>query len=161
MKNAGKSNIKWVMNMLIILPVFILIGCKENKRTSQQNMMVHTETIQAVKVFSAGGELGFSSNTVINKDSIHYTRTMAANEANNRSYSRKVKPEDWKNLVDKIDLKMFGGVKEGYSVQPVDGIDTKIIITTSAGEISKMNAHNDPEWRKILDDVEEYGGKYK
>ncbi|SDJ11758.1 hypothetical protein [Chryseobacterium jejuense] len=161
MKDVGKSNIKGVMNMLIILLVFILTGCKEDKSTSQQNMMVPATTIQAVKVVSAGGELGFSSSTVIDKDSIHYSRTMAANEANNMEYNRKLKPEDWKNLVDKIDLKMFGAAKEGHSVQPVDGIDTKIIVTTSAGDISKMNAHNDPEWKKILDDMEQYGGKYK
>ncbi|MGE8556622.1 MAG: hypothetical protein ACN6OB_22095 [Chryseobacterium jejuense] len=161
MKDVGKSNIKGVMNMLMILSIFTFIGCKEDKSTSQQNMIVHATTIQSVKVVSAGGGLGFSSSTVIDKDSIHYSRTMAANEANNMKYNRKLKSEDWKNLVDKIDLKMFGAAKEGHNVQPVDGIDTKIILTTSAGDISKMNAHNDPGWKKILDDVEQYGGKYK
>ncbi|BAP32509.1 uncharacterized protein CHSO_3472 [Chryseobacterium sp. StRB126] len=124
-------------------------------------MVGHTETILSVKVVSAGGELEFSSSTVIDKDSMHYHRTVAANEADNMAYNRKVKPEDWKNLVDKIDLKMFGAAKEGHSVQPVDGIDTKIIVTTGAGDISKMNAHDDPEWKKILDDVEQYGAQYK
>lgn len=164
MKEFTKSKIGmkyYAMNLLMILSVFTFISCKQDKRNTEKNNIVDILEIQSVKVVSAGGELGFSSSTVISKDSIHNSRTMAANEANNMEYRKKLKPEDWKNLVDNIDVKMFGAAKEGHSVQPVDGIDTKIIITTSAGDISKMNAHNDPEWEKILDIIEQYGGEYK
>lgn len=164
MKGFTKSGIEmkyYAMNLLMILSVFTFISCKQDKRNAEQINKVDLLEIQSIKVVSAGGELGFSSSTVINKDSIYYSRTMAVNEANNMEYSKKLKPEDWKNLVDKIDVKMFGAAKEGHSVQPVDGIDTKITITTTAGGISKMNAHNDPEWRKIQDRMDQYSGEYK
>ncbi|OCA79011.1 hypothetical protein BBH99_20020 [Chryseobacterium contaminans] len=158
---SGRGMKYYTVNLLMVLFVFICISCKQDKRNTEKNNMVGIPEIQAVKVVSAGGGLGFSSRTVINKDSIHYSRTMAANEANNMEYSKKLKPENWKNLVDKIDVKMFGAAKEGHSVQPVDGIDTKIIITTSAGDISKMNAYNDSAWKSIRDIIDQYNELYK
>lgn len=139
----------------------IFISCQENKSKTDQSNTIHTETIQSIKAISAGGEMGFFSSTSINKDSIHYSRTVAANEAENFTYSRKVKPEDWKNLVDKVDQKLFGAIKEGKSVQPVDGIDTKIIITTTTGDISKMNAYDDSAWKSIRDIIDQYNELYK
>lgn len=164
MKDIRKSDIRMgcsVLSMLMILSVFTFISCKENKRNTEQNTAVHTEQVQSVKMTSAGGQLGFSSTTLIDKDSIHYNRKMAANEANNLSYSRKIKPEDWKNLIDAIDQKMFGAAKEGHGVQPIDGIDTRIIVTTTAGDISKMNAYDDPAWKSIRDIVDKYNELYK
>lgn len=145
----------------MLLSLFLLVYCKENKSSKDQTAVVSPEQIQSVKVMSAGGELGFSSSTSINKDSIHYSRTVAANEADNLVYSKKMKSGDWKNLIDKVDMKLFGAAKEEQSVQPVDGIDRKIIVTTNAGEISKMNAYNDPAWKKILDGIDQYNQKYK
>lgn len=164
MKYIRKLDIKighYVLNMLMILFIFTLVGCKENKRKPEQNTAAHTDEVQSVKVASAGGALGFSSSTLIDKDSIHYSRTVATNEAENLSYSRKVKPEDWKNLVDAIDQKMFGAAKEGHSVQPVDGIDTRIIVTISGIDISKMNAYDDPAWKRIRDLADQLSGQYK
>ncbi|WP_160139983.1 hypothetical protein [Chryseobacterium sp. c4a] len=151
----------YILGKLMILSLLILISCKENKSKTDHNIMEHTETIQSVKMVSAGGELGFSSSTLIDKDSIHYSRTVAANEAENLTYSRKVKTEDWKNLVATTDQKLFRAAKEGKSVQPVDGIDTKIIITTSTGGISKMNAYDNPVWKNIRDLVDQLGGQYR
>ncbi|VEH21616.1 Uncharacterised protein [Chryseobacterium nakagawai] len=151
----------YVLIVLMISSIITLVCCKESNKKSEQNITVHTETIRSVKVVSAGGELGFSSSTLINKDSIYYNRTVAANEAENLSYSKKVKPEDWKKLVAAIDHKLFGSAKDGKSVQPVDGIDTKIIVTTSAGAISKMNAYDDPAWKNIRDLAEGYSNSYK
>lgn len=164
MKEFTKSRRRmkyYAINLLMILSVFTFLNCKEDKRKTEKESIVDIPEIQSVKVVSAGGELGFSSRTVINKDSIHYSRTMAANEANNMEYSKKLKPEDWKNLVDKIDVKMFGAAKEGHSVQPVDGIDISIIVTISASDISKMNAYNDPAWKRIRDIVDQYNELYK
>ncbi|WP_336959151.1 hypothetical protein [Chryseobacterium contaminans] len=145
-----------IINTLMMLSIITLVNCKENKTNSGQNTMTNIEQVQSVKVVSAGGALGFSSSTVIDKDSIHYNRTVAANEADNLIYNRKMKPEDWERLADKIDIKIFGAATEGKSVQPVDGIDTKIIITTSAGNISKMNAYDNPVWKRIRDEVDQY-----
>lgn len=150
-----------VLTMMMISSLITLVCCQENKPKTDQNNTVHPEAIQSVKVVSAGGALGFSSSTLMDKDSIHYSRTVATNETENLSYSKKVKPEDWKKLVDTIDQKLFKSVKEGHSVQPVDGIDTKIIVTTSTGAISKMNAYGDPAWKRIRDLADQFTGQYQ
>ncbi|MCS4301064.1 hypothetical protein [Chryseobacterium sp. BIGb0232] len=164
MKKKIPSVIKtkhYILGKILIIILLVFVSCKENKSKTDDNIMVHTETIQSVKMISAGGGLGFSSSTLIDKDSIHYRRTVAANEAENLTYSRDVKPEDWKKLVATIDQKLFRAVKEGKSVQPVDGIDTKIIVTTSAGDISKMNAYDDPAWKSIRDIIDHYNELYR
>lgn len=163
MKKNIQSGIKkrGMLDTLMALLILIFIGCKENKNSKDHDVNTNSELIQSVEVVSAGGELGFSSKTSIDKDSIHYDRTVAANPSDSLSYNRKMKSEDWKNLEDRIDLKMFGATKEGPSVQPVDGIDTRIIITTSAGEISKMNAQNNPQWKNILGIIDQYNDEYK
>ncbi|WP_347216161.1 hypothetical protein [Chryseobacterium sp.] len=163
MKKRIPSEIKkgYILGRLMILPLFTLICCKQKESGQNQNMITHIEPVESVKVVSAGGELGFSSSTLIDKDSIHYSRTVAANEADNLAYSRKLKPEDWKNLLDTINMKEFGAAKENPSVQPVDGIDTRIIVKTNAGEISKMNAYDDPAWKSIRDIIDQYSGSYR
>lgn len=161
MKNITIKMTLYVLTVLMISSIITLAGCKENKQKADQHSTVHTEAIESVKVISAGGAMGFSSSTLIDKDSIHYSRTVAANEAENFSYHKKVKPEDWKKLVGAIDQKLFAAAKEGKSVQPVDGIDTQIIVTTSTGDISKMNAYDVPTWKGIRDLADQFSGQYK
>ncbi|ULT24519.1 hypothetical protein KUH03_37095 [Sphingobacterium sp. E70] len=44
-------------------------------------------------------------------------------------------------------------LEEGKSVQPVDGVDTQIIIISDVDTISKMNAYNNKIWKSIVEHV--------
>lgn len=149
------------MGKLIVLSLFTFVGCKEGKKNTGQAVVVNAEHIKSIEVVAAGGEMGFYSSILMDKDSIHYQRTIAVNEAENLKYSKRTKPEDWKNLVGKINLDAFKMVKEGRSIQPVDGVDTKIIITNDKENVSKMNAQDNPVWQNVLDDVHQCNGEYK
>ncbi|WP_347220157.1 hypothetical protein [Chryseobacterium sp.] len=60
---------------------------------------------------------------------------------------------DWKNIVNTIDINTFRNVKEGKSMQPIDGFDTKIIIISNAHTVSKMNAYKNLIWKNILENI--------
>jgi len=141
------------MYKLVILSLF-LISCTETKnKTSNAPRVMKDVVIKSIEVINTGGQLGFHSSMFIDKDSTHYRQTVAANLANNSEYHKRTVPQDWENLTAKINLAEFRSSKEGRSVQPVDGIDTKIIIVSNTDTISKMNAYNNRVWKSIVEYV--------
>ncbi|MNX44049.1 hypothetical protein D3C86_745280 [compost metagenome] len=62
-------------------------------------------------------------------------------------------PQDWEALITQINLGEFRSSEEGKSVQPVDGVDTQIIIVSDVDTISKMNAYNNKIWKSIVEHV--------
>lgn len=140
-----------MINKLIIIFLLSLIGCNKNNKPSQHNP-IHTEEIRSLEVVNFGGKFGVHSSTLINHDSVHF-RHKINRESHNLEFSRKIKPEDWKNLVAEINLNDFRNMKEGKSMQPIDGIDSKIVMITNTDTISKMNGYDHPVWENILNHV--------
>ncbi|MEI2273495.1 hypothetical protein OHD16_15205 [Sphingobacterium sp. ML3W] len=141
------------MYKLVVLSLF-LIGCTETKnKTSNSPGVMKDVVIKSIEVINTGGQLGFHSCIFIDKDSTHYRQTVAANPANNSEYHKKTVSQDWEDLTAKINLAEFRSSEEGKSVQPVDGIDTQVIVVSDAGTISKMNAYNNKIWKSIVEYV--------
>ncbi|WP_104382137.1 hypothetical protein [Sphingobacterium sp. HMA12] len=131
-----------------------LLGCTDGShKTPNQPKAMEDVEIKSVEILSSGGELGYHTRILINKDSTHYKQTVAANPGNNSEYHKKTSPQDWKILIAKIDLVEFKASEEGKSVQPVDGIDTKISIVSNRDTTSKVNAYHSTVWKKIFEYV--------
>ncbi|MDF2476573.1 MAG: hypothetical protein K0S24_2056 [Sphingobacterium sp.] len=141
------------MYKLTVLSLFLL-SCADsnNHKTAQPKVMKNIE-IQSVEIMCAGGQLGYSSRMFIDEDSTHYKQTVAANPEKNSEYHKKTVPQDWHNLIAKINLVAFRSSKEGKSVQRMDGIDINIIVASNSDTISKMNAYNNSEWKYIVEHV--------
>lgn len=135
--------------------MFIACSKKENKKAGQSGS-TNIEQIRSVEVVNFGGGLSVYSSTLINQDSLYYQHRMATVESHDIKFSRKINPEDWRNIVAKINLNTFRKVKEGKTMQPVDGIDTKIVIISNKDTISKMNGYDQYVWKNILDEVSRY-----
>lgn len=133
---------------------FFLLRCADsnNHKTAQPKNMENIE-IRSVEIMCAGGQLGYSSRMLIDKDSTHYKQTVAVNPEKNSEYHKKTVSQDWSNLIANIDLVAFKSAKEGKSVQAMDGIDIKIIVVSNSDTISKMNAYNNSEWKYIVEHV--------
>lgn len=141
------------MYKLTVLSLFLL-SCADsnNHKTAQPKVMKNIE-IQSVEIMCAGGQLGYSSRMLIDEDSTHYKQTVAANPEKNSEYHKKTVPQDWHNLIAKINLVAFRSSKEGKSVQRMDGIDINIIVASNSDTISKINAYNNSEWKYIVEHV--------
>lgn len=141
------------MYKLVILSLF-LISCTNNKnRTVNQPVVMKDGGIKSIEIISSGGQLGSHSRMLIDKDSTHYRLTVAANPADNSEYHKKTVPQDWEALITQINLGEFRSSEEGKSVQPVDGVDTQIIIVSDVDTISKMNAYNNKIWKSVVEHV--------
>ncbi|RKE56314.1 hypothetical protein [Sphingobacterium detergens] len=141
------------MYKLVILSLF-LIGCTETKnKTSNSHGVMKDVVIKSIEVINTGGQLGSHSRMLIDRDSTHYRLTVAANPADNSEYHKKTVPKDWKDLTAQINLAEFRSSEEGKSIQPVDGVDTQIIIISDVDTISKMNAYNNKIWKSIVEHV--------
>jgi len=141
------------MYKIVVLFLF-LISCTNNKnRTVNQPTITKDVDIKSIEIISSGGQLGSHTRMLIDKDSTHYRLTVAANPADNSEYSKKTVPRDWEDLTAQINLVEFRSSEEGKSVQPVDGIDTQIIIVSDVDTISKMNAYNNRVWKSIVEHV--------
>jgi len=141
------------MYKLVILSLF-LISCTNNKnRTVNQPTITKDVDIKSIEIISSGGQLGSHTRMLIDKDSTHYRLTVAANPADNSEYHKKTVPQDWEALITQINLGEFRSSEEGKSVQPVDGVDTQIIIVSDVDTISKMNAYNNKIWKSIVEHV--------
>lgn len=139
------------MYKLVVLSLF-LISCTNNtKRTVNQPVVTKDLGIKSIEIISSGGQLGSHSRMLIDKDSTHYRLTVAANPADNSEYHKKTVSQDWEDLTAQINLAEFRSSKEGKSVQPVDGVDTQVIIVSDADTISKMNAYNNRVWKSIVE----------
>ncbi|MGE8553374.1 MAG: hypothetical protein ACN6OB_05470 [Chryseobacterium jejuense] len=144
------------MNKLIAVSLLVFIGChkKENNKLNQHNP-AQSEEIRSLEVINFGGKFGVYSRISINHDSVHYSHKINT-EPHKMEFSQKIKAEDWKNIINKIDLNAFRNVTEGKSLQPMDGIDTKIMIISNKDTLSKINAYDNPIWKSILENVHQY-----
>ncbi len=138
--------------LFILALIFTCCTDEKSKGRNQPTVMKETE-LKSVEVISTGGELGFYAHLSIDTDSTHYKQTVAANPADNSEYHKQTDLQDWKNLATKVDLTTFKAAKEGKSVQPVDGIDTKVVIVSNTDTISKMNAYNNSVWRDVVEQL--------
>lgn len=140
--------------ILLFILALIFICCTDEKSKGRNQLTVMKETeLKSVEVISTGGELGFYAHLSIDKDSTHYKQTVATNPADNSEYHKQTDLQDWKNLTIKINLTTFKTAKEGKSVQPVDGIDTKVVIVSNTDTISKMNAFNNSVWKDVVEQL--------
>ena len=74
---------------------------------------------------------------------------MVMDSTANMSIARPAGEGEWKMLLQNIDLAEFRRAQNGESVQPVDGTDTEITITTADETVSKSNAIGSATWNGI------------
>lgn len=133
-----------------------IIGCFQNSPKDSQSVKRAPESfgkIKSIEETSAGGEMGSFQSIFITKDSIISEMGNAYLEQDT-SLKAVLKAEEWKDLLQKIDLKDFRALKDGPSLQPADGMDTQITIITSKDTLQKMNASPSKKWYKYVDAIE-------
>lgn len=150
------------IHILLLIVLCCSNGCNEQSGQSKgnvhlvQNAGMDIHEIKSIEIVSAGGELGYTSRLFVSADSIYYSVQVAVDSTKNAAHSMKNTPEDWLAVVKGIDLPDFRKAVDGASRQPVDGIDTRISITTKAGNITRMNAEENKTWSYILEQVKKY-----
>jgi len=132
---------------------FALQSCGGNAQKASENK---NEEIKAITIISSGGQMGYSSFFKITKDSIKFSSYLAVDTTQNTTSNKRINPQDWNDIIAGIDLENFKNATNGHSVQPVDGIDTEILVNTNNGEISKMNAYDNEMWNCIQEKLSEY-----
>ena len=142
------------MNKVLLVSFLLLINCGEKKPTAtspkENSESVEKENIKSVEINSAGGQLGYVSHFIISKDSVIFQSDMTASE-NKKIESKKAIPTaESEKIFNNIDIEDFKKAIEKESKQPVDGVDQTIILNLDGKEISKMNAHDNKTWNKIL-----------
>lgn len=148
---------RWFKHTLASLMVLVLALTSQTcGRKAQKAMETENDEIKSIAIVSAGGQLGYSSFFEITKDSIKFSSHLAVDTTRNIAFSKRINPQDWNDMIGGIDLEIFKNATNGHSVQPVDGIDTEIIVKTNDDEISRLNAYDNEVWRWI----EEKRNKY-
>lgn len=138
------------MKNLLFFSSLLLLGCGEKSSPAASPPKPEATQILAVEVKSAGGQLGYTSQLRLTADSTFYTRTIMMEASQNDAFRRPTDPALWQSLTGDLNVDRFRNAASGESVQPVDGIDTEISILTNRDTISRLNAHESPEWQKIL-----------
>lgn len=140
--------------IIFIASVLILFSwsCKkpQTKTISEIQPAQNKTTIEEISVSTFGGRSTIKSATyVFTKDSIRYR--LVAHDTTKNVITYFINTEtDWTALCAKIDLKRFKGIKNGKSIQPTDGNDTKISVTTESGkEYYKINGSKNEVWNNI------------
>lgn len=105
--------------------------------------------IKSIEVVTQGGQMGYYASCKITKDSVVHTSGRAMDSTRNTAGARATSPSEWQLLTESINLTEFKEAKDGESFLPVDGTDTKVILTTELGEISKTNAAGNAIWTGI------------
>lgn len=143
------------MNKLLLLSFLLLINCGEKEPTAtspkEKPESVQKENIKSIEINSAGGQLGYVSHFIISKDSVIFQSDMTASENKKIESKRTIAPVEAEKIFKEIDIEDFKNATEGKSVQPVDGVDQTIILKLAGKDISKMNAHDNHTWKKILE----------
>ena len=145
---------------------FALLNCKEKSKRHSASLP-RQEEITIIRWSNYGGDLGSAQTLTITKDSITHSNFLAAD--NNRITVSKYKntKENWENLINSFKLSDFRKIKDGESVQEVDGADQKIYIETNARSDSIINGYEDKlnyakisTFVKLLDKILEDNKKY-
>ncbi|MCL5246628.1 hypothetical protein M4I21_12455 [Cellulophaga sp. 20_2_10] len=142
------KKIAFIITVLIVLS----LSCKqpEIKTTPKIETRQNNASIKEISVSTFGGRSTIKSATyVFTKGSIRYR--LVAHDTTKNVITYFINTEtDWAALCAKIDLKRFKGIKSGKSIQPTDGSDTKISITTESGkEYYKINGSKNEVWTNI------------
>lgn len=121
---------------------FVLLNCKEKSKSHSTNSLKQEEII-TTEWSNYGGDLGFPQTVTVTKDSITHSNFLAAD--NNRTTVNKYKntKENWENLINSFKLSDFRKIKNGESVQEVDGTNQKIRIETNSSSDSIINGYED------------------
>ena len=141
-----------IKTIFIVCLGFVCFSCNEVK-TNNKSKQVENR-IKQVSISTFGGRSTTVSETYIfTKDSIHYRYYAHDTTRNNiKSYLNKV--ENWKGLVENINLGKFKTIENGKSYQETDGNDTEISITTDNGkEYHKINGDENIIWNNIYKEI--------
>ncbi|MBO9732997.1 MAG: hypothetical protein J7623_30425 [Chitinophaga sp.] len=150
------------IHILLLIVLCCSNGCNEQSGQSNgnihkiQNPGMDIHQVKSIEIVSEGGELGYRSRLLISADSVNYSVQVAVDATKNTQHSMKNAPEDWEAIVKEIDLPDFEKAVDGASRQPVDGIDTRVSITTNTGTITRTNAYENKTWNYILGSAEKY-----
>ena len=136
------------MKKLFPLSLFFCWSCGE--ATPPLQKFPEPERIEAVERRSDGGDMGYASWLRITRDSVLYWNNTVMSPENDDSFRRANTPEAWQALTADLNLDSFRAAAGGQSVQPVDGIDTEIVVFTNKDTIAKTNAARSPEWNRLL-----------
>lgn len=143
---------------MLMIPILYSCNIKHNKNVVENENKTNKDTsneIEAIILSTYGGRSTIISQTyIITKDSVHYT-LLAHDTTKNKIRAYKNSQQNWKKLIDKVDLKNFEKIEDQESRQAYDGNDTKISIKTKDNQFKKMNAEKSPIWREIYKEIVE------
>lgn len=138
----------------------ILLSCnsqnEKNSTITSDAANNESEQIERLEVISSGGMQGSYSSSILTKDSVYVTFSLAMDSLKNYSYQKENNETGWQSLINEIDIQDFKKAVNGESRLAFDGIDTKITIKTNKEEISRMNANTNKTWKTILDSTAKY-----
>ncbi|KFF02813.1 hypothetical protein [Chryseobacterium luteum] len=142
---------KYIKILILSTSYFCALSLQSCNKTPQKtSVKVAKNEIKEVSMSTFGGRSTIRSSTYqITKDSIRYS-LLAVDSTQNVHKSYINKNQDWKNLVNKIDLNQFRNLKDGNSHLAYDGNDTEITVVTDHETITKLNAENNKSWDNIV-----------
>ncbi|WP_027386019.1 hypothetical protein [Chryseobacterium gregarium] len=142
---------KYIKILILFTICFYALSIQSCNKTQQKTRAkVAKNEIREVSISTYGGRSTIQSTTYqITKDSVKYS-LLAIDSTQNVHQSYLNENQDWKNLIDKIDLNQFENLRNGNSQLPYDGNDTEIMIVTDHETITKLNAKNNKSWDDIV-----------
>ena len=146
---------KYRILLIVCIYSFFSFTC-DDKKKQIESITESTDKEEIIKIGYSlfGGWIGKGYNLEITPDSIHYfyeimnynTDYVTRDTGN---YDVLIPPELWADLMEKLDLELFGEIESRASRQEVDASDREYFVETNKRRISFLNGEDDEEFVKL------------
>lgn len=141
------KKLKFILS--IGLGALIFSHCSSGNKDKRNSQPVPIASSKSYSLSSVGGMMGHSQSITITEDSVAVSLIIAANQFQKDTVY--ATPDNiWAELTTLTNLEDLKSVKNGASVQPVDGLDDILEVKTERETINIVNGRADNEnYKKI------------